>query len=91
MLYKAAFVVKDRPVEYKEGSIPEIEKWVDDKFEKNSVMFRTEFGPIDLFDNGEKIGTGYQCKDMFATKEFLCIAVPLNLYNKKIKNKGKTK
>jgi len=91
MLYMAAFVVKNRPVEYKKGSIPEIEMWIDNKFDANSVMFRTEFGPIDLFDGEEKIGTGYQCKDLFATKEFLCIAVPINLYNEKIKNIGKTK
>ncbi len=87
MQFKAALVPERGAVEYHEGTIQEIREWVDSKFDKDAVMFRTPFESIDLYDKGDLVGTGYKCKDMLATMSFECIAVPLDVYNTHLKNK----
>ena len=83
--YKAAFVPQRGPIRHKEGTIQEIEEWIDSKFDSMAVMFRTEFNPINLKKEGKLIGVGYKCTDLFATVNFKCIAIPLNIYEELFK------
>lgn len=85
MQFKAALVPEKGAVEYHTGTIHEIGMWIDSKFSENAVMFRTPFESIDLYDKGELVGTGYKCTDMFATTQFECIAIPLEIFNTHLK------
>ena len=83
--YKAAFVPQRGPIRQKEGTIQEIEEWIDSKFGSMAVMFRTEFNLINLKKEGKLIGVGYKCTDLFATVNFKCIAIPLDIYEELFK------
>jgi hypothetical protein len=84
--YKAVFVPQRGPIKHKEGTIQEIEEWIDSKFGSMAVMFRTEFNPINLKKEGKLIGVGYKCTDLFATVNFKCIAIPLDIYEEHFKS-----
>jgi len=83
--YKAAFVPEKGKIEHHQGTIQEIAQWVDSKFDSMAILFRTEFDPINLKKEGKLIGVGYKCTDLFATVNFKCIAIPLNIYEELFK------
>ena len=84
--YKAAFVPKKGKIKHHQGTIQEIEQWIDSKFDSMAVMFRTEFKPINLLEKGKLVGVGYECADLFATVNFKCIAIPLDTYEAHFKS-----